>query len=46
MGSAITYARRYGLSALLGLATEEDDDANTAASPKPEHKPKPKDNDI
>lgn len=29
-GSAMTYARRYGLSALLNLATEEDDDANMA----------------
>jgi hypothetical protein len=31
-GSAITYARRYSLSALLGIASEEDDDAE-AASP-------------
>jgi hypothetical protein len=30
MGSAITYARRYGLSAIVGLATEEDDDAEKA----------------
>lgn len=29
-GSAITYARRYGLSAIVGLATE-DDDADSAA---------------
>ena len=28
-GSALTYARRYGLSAMVGLVTE-DDDANTA----------------
>ena len=26
VGSAITYAKRYGISALLGLSTEEDDD--------------------
>lgn len=25
-GSAITYARRYGLSAIIGLATDDDDD--------------------
>jgi hypothetical protein len=30
MGSALTYARRYGLSAILGLVTDEDDDAETA----------------
>lgn len=29
-GSAMTYARRYGLTALLGVASEEDDDANGA----------------
>lgn len=29
-GSAITYMRRYALSAALGLATEEDDDGNAA----------------
>lgn len=30
LGSAITYARRYALIALLGLATEDDDDAQAA----------------
>lgn len=30
IGSAITYARRYSLSAVLGMASEADDDANTA----------------
>lgn len=29
-GSALTYARRYSLSALLGIASEEDDDAEAA----------------
>jgi hypothetical protein len=29
-GSALTYARRYSLSALLGIAADEDDDGNTA----------------
>lgn len=27
-GSAITYARRYGLAALVGIVTDEDDDGN------------------
>jgi hypothetical protein len=30
-GSAITYARRYALCALLGIAAEEDDDAQVAS---------------
>lgn len=28
-GSAITYARRYALSAVLGIASEDDDDGNS-----------------
>jgi len=31
-GSAITYGRRYALSAILNVASEEDDDANTAST--------------
>jgi hypothetical protein len=31
IGSAITYARRYSLSAILSIATDEDDDGNTAS---------------
>lgn len=30
-GSAITYMRRYALSAALGIATEDDDDGNAAS---------------
>ena len=33
-GSAITYARRYALGAVLGIATEKDDDANGASKKK------------
>lgn len=29
-GSAITYARRYALSAILGISSEDDDDGNVA----------------
>jgi hypothetical protein len=32
MGSAITYARRYSLSAICGIAADEDDDAESATS--------------
>ena len=31
-GSAITYARRYALSAMLGISSEDDDDGNYASS--------------
>lgn len=31
IGSAITYAKRYSLSAILGVAWEEDDDGNSAS---------------
>lgn len=33
LGSAITYARRYSLGAVLGITTDDDDDGN-AASPE------------
>ncbi len=33
IGSALTYARRYSLSSMLGLATEEDDDGKAAGTP-------------
>lgn len=33
VGSAITYARRYGLTALLGIAQEDDDGAAAKAAP-------------
>lgn len=47
MGSAMTYARRYGLAAMCGIAAEEDDDGNAAEdegkkTPKAEAKSEPK----
>jgi hypothetical protein len=47
LGSAITYARRYSLSAILGLVSDDDDDANTATKPetKQEVKVPPRQND-
>jgi hypothetical protein len=33
MGSGITYARRYSLSAICGIAADEDDDANAVSQP-------------
>ena len=36
LGSAITYARRYTLSAICGIAADEDDDGNAAQAIEPE----------
>jgi len=33
LGSAISYARRYSLSAMLGIVADEDDDANSTSTP-------------
>ena len=44
LGSAITYARRYGLSALLNLVTDEDDDGNAATGHRTNGKPVPQSN--
>lgn len=38
LGSAITYARRYGLMSMAGIAPE-DDDGNAAAKAPPKQKP-------
>jgi hypothetical protein len=38
-GSAITYARRYAIGAILGLITETDDDGNSASSRGPKKDP-------
>lgn len=35
-GSALSYGRRYGLSALLSLASDEDDDGNGAIGQQPQ----------
>lgn len=42
VGSAITYFRRYQLSSLLGIASEDDDDANSVSTKKESNKPKTK----
>ena len=34
MGSALTYSRRYALTAMIGVAAEDDDDGANAASPQ------------
>jgi hypothetical protein len=45
-GSALTYARRYSLSSILGITSDEDDDGNKSSHPpdgnkvyKPQQKP-------
>lgn len=39
-GSAMTYAKRYGVQAISGLAAEVDDDGNAATAAKPTKKAK------
>jgi hypothetical protein len=41
MGSAITYARRYALSAIVGIAPDDDDDGNSATDPPKPERPAP-----
>lgn len=38
-GGAMTYGRRYGLSALLSLATDDDDDGHSAGQAQPRAQP-------
>lgn len=40
LGSAITYGRRYGVNALIGIVDTEDDDGNGASGKKPPEDPK------
>uniref|UniRef100_A0A6M3LKQ7 Putative Erf family protein n=1 Tax=viral metagenome TaxID=1070528 RepID=A0A6M3LKQ7_9ZZZZ len=42
LGAATTYARRYSLSAILGVVADEDDDANSASTPRDEKAKKAK----
>jgi hypothetical protein len=39
LGSAITYGRRYGANALVGVVDTEDDDGNNSLPPKGDNKP-------
>lgn len=41
MGSALTYARRYSLSALVGLSADDDDDGTTASVTQRPAQPRP-----
>jgi hypothetical protein len=46
LGAAITYTRRYGLSAIVGVTCDEDDDGNAACIPANEKKSEPKEETI
>lgn len=41
VGSALTYARRYGLATLCGVVADEDDDGNAASTSAPSQAKKP-----
>ena len=38
LGSALTYGRRYSVSALLAISADEDDDANAAIAPREDYR--------
>lgn len=40
LGSAMTYARRYGLSAIVGVVADDDDDGHGSARPVADARPK------
>lgn len=42
VGSAVTYARRYSLAAMCGVAPADDDDGNAAVRPAAKAKPEPR----
>lgn len=45
-GSAITYSRRYAISSILGISSEDDDDANSIEPEKGNNKSHTNQNDI
>jgi len=45
-GSAITYGRRYQLTALLGISSEDDDDGNIASKARPKDGSNPSQDDA
>ncbi|MCA1807713.1 MAG: ERF family protein [Actinobacteria bacterium] len=42
LGGSITYARRYGITALLSVVADDDDDGNTSSGKQKDGKPLPK----
>lgn len=42
VGAAMTYARRYGLQAVLGITADDDDDGHNAARSRQQNAPQPK----
>ena len=46
LGSALTYGRRYSVSALLAISADEDDDANGAATPQVDYRRGPQGNIV
>jgi hypothetical protein len=46
LGSALTYGRRYSVSALLAISADEDDDANGAVQPQDGYRRGPQGNIV
>jgi hypothetical protein len=46
LGSALTYGRRYSVSALLAISADEDDDANASVAPREDYRRGPQGNIV
>ena len=46
LGSALTYGRRYSVSALLAISADEDDDANASVAPRDDYRRSPQGNIV
>jgi hypothetical protein len=46
LGSALTYGRRYSVSALLAISADEDDDANASVAPRDDYRRGPQGNIV
>jgi hypothetical protein len=46
LGSALTYGRRYSVSALLAISADEDDDANASVAPREDFRRGPQGNVV
>jgi hypothetical protein len=46
LGSALTYGRRYSVSALLAISADEDDDANASIAPREDFRRGPQGNIV
>jgi len=46
LGAAVTYARRYSIAAMVGIVSDEDDDANSVSKSQPQRRPPQNDQGV